>query len=187
MTKLKAYWLLTGLAALAPLPAVAQDEAGDRVNVVIVYGDDACPASTADEIVVCPRLQEEERYRIPPLLRDNPADTNKEAWTQKVRAYEYVGKEGTMSCSPTGGGGFTGCTQSLIDKAYAERKGAPELQAGKLIEAEREKRLSTIDSESQDVEARVKEIEARQAAERAAAGVPDAATTDEPLPVPPQD
>jgi len=187
MMKLKAHWLLTGLAAFAPIPAVAQDEAGDRVNVVIVYGDDACPASTAEEIVVCPRLQEEERYRIPPLLRDDPADTKKEAWTQKVRAYEYVGKEGTMSCSPTGGGGFTGCTQALIDKAYAERKGAPEFQAGKLIEAEREKRLSTIDSESQDVEARVTEIEARQAAERAAAEAIDATGPDNALPAPPQD
>lgn len=169
MRATKATTIAAILAAYAVAgPARAQDAAGDRVNVVVVYGKDSCPASTTSEIVVCPRLDEAERYRIPPVLRDNPADTANEAWTQKVKAYEYVGRSGTMSCSPTGSGGFTGCTQALIDKAYAERDSAPELEAGRMIDAARQARLSNLDAESEAVESRVKEIEARQAADRAA-------------------
>ena len=35
-------------------PAVAQDAAGDKVNQLIIYGNDACPESTT-EITVCAR------------------------------------------------------------------------------------------------------------------------------------
>ncbi len=61
---------------LAPLPAAAQDQAGDKVNTVIVYGEDECPQSTGGDIVVCARMDESERYRIPEALRfsDDPAE-----------------------------------------------------------------------------------------------------------------
>lgn len=156
------------LALLAVQPASAQDQGGDKVNVVVVYGDDACPESSANEIVVCPRLDESERYRIPPLVRDNPQDTANESWTNRVQAYEYVGKSGTLSCSPVGGGGFTGCTQELIDKAYAERESGSALQAGRMIEQVRQDRLSQIDAEAEATESRVAEIEREQAEMRAA-------------------
>ena len=47
-----------------PTPAVAQ-----RVNEIIVYGTDPCPRSTDDEVVVCARKPESERFRIPENLR----------------------------------------------------------------------------------------------------------------------
>jgi hypothetical protein len=157
--------LLTAAAALAALtlafaPAGAQDQAGDRVNQVIVYGDDPCPQSTADEITVCARKPEGERFRIPEPLRGVDAP-QAEAWTNRVEAYETVGAFGTMSCSPVGPGGSLGCTQQLIDRAYAERANASDVRFSELIAAERERRLSTIDEEAAEQQKRV------EAAERA--------------------
>ena len=149
--------LSTGLT-LAAAPAAAQDNGGDRVNQVIVYGDDPCPASSEQEITVCARKPEAERYRIPEPLRgvDSPRS---EAWTNRVEAYETVGAFGTLSCSPVGPGGSLGCTQQLIDRAYAEKKGGTDVKFGELIAAEREKRLSTIDKEAAEQQKRVEEAE----------------------------
>ncbi len=159
--------LLTS-AALAALmltaaPAFAQDDAGldtggEKVNQLIIYGDDPCPGSGSGEITVCARKPEEERYRIPEPLRgiDQP---QAEAWANKVQAYETVGAFGTLSCSPVGAGGSLGCTQQLIDKSYAERENGTDVRFGELIAAEREKRLSTIDADAAEQQARVEEAE----------------------------
>lgn len=149
--------------ALAAVPAAAQDEDvsspdGEKVNQLIVYGDDPCPASQGNEITVCARKPEEERYRIPKPLRgiDSPKS---QAWANKVQAYETVGATGTLSCSPVGPGGALGCTQQLIDKAYAEKKNGSDVKFSELIQAEREKRLSTIDANAAAEQARVEEEE----------------------------
>src|SRR3546814_939341 len=42
----------------------------------------------------------------------------------RVVAMERVGRFGTDSCSPVGLGGFTGCTQQLLEGAKAERQAA---------------------------------------------------------------
>ncbi|WP_313434583.1 hypothetical protein [Novosphingobium sp.] len=164
--------LLTTAAALATLglgltmgalPAAAQDAGGsgtgdDKVNQLIIYGDDPCPASSGGEITVCARKAEEERFRIPEPLRgiDRPQS---EAWTNKVQAYETVGAFGNMSCSPVGAGGASGCTQKLINQAAAERKNGSEVRFSELIQAEREKRLSTIDADAAEQQKRVEEAE----------------------------
>jgi hypothetical protein len=166
---------LTAAAVLAAsafaVPALAQDDAGtgggDKVNQVIVYGEDPCPASTGDEITVCARKPEGERYRIPEPLRGVDRPTS-EAWSNKVLAYETVGRFGTDSCSPVGAGGFTGCTQQMIQKARAERANGTDVRFGELIQKEREKRLSTIDAtaaqEQVSVEAEERAYEARKKA-----------------------
>jgi hypothetical protein len=41
--------------------------------------------------------------------------------SERIKSYEYVGASGTMSCSPSGAGGFTGCGLAEINKAYAEK------------------------------------------------------------------
>ena len=162
-------------ASLAPAllfagasPAMAQDE-GETINQLIVYGEDPCPASTESEITVCARKEESERFRIPEILRQSDDPTN-EAWTERVEAYETVGNFGTMSCDPSGYGGWTGCTQQLIDAAYEERRGSSDVRFSQLIEEERAKRLSTIDAEAaaeqERVEALEREYEARLEAER---------------------
>jgi hypothetical protein len=109
--------LAGGLAAL-PGPAAAQ--AGDRVSEIIVYGNDPCPRSTDDQVVVCARKPETERYRIPEKLRSGGPRQSREAWAQRARALETVGATGINSCSPVGPAGFTGCLTQVIKKARAE-------------------------------------------------------------------
>lgn len=157
-------------AGLMAVPAQAQDQAGDRVNQLVIYGDDPCPQSSENEIVVCARKDEGERYRIPETLRGGElGDAKNQAWSERVRAYEYVGKSGTSSCSPVGAGGFTGCTQQLLRQAYAEKGIDDTVNWGQLIEEERQKRLARIDAEADAVEERVLEIEADREAREAAA------------------
>ena len=62
---------LLGLAALAPFLSLApaSAEPPQRVFNLIVYGDDPCPKGEGDEIIVCARKPESERYRIPKKLR----------------------------------------------------------------------------------------------------------------------
>ncbi|MFZ9396492.1 MAG: hypothetical protein ACO25F_10590, partial [Erythrobacter sp.] len=75
---------LVAAAAVLPFaPLAAQDEAGDKVNMVIVYGDDECPAPGEGEITVCARKEEGERYRIPENLRLSESPQNV-AWTERV-------------------------------------------------------------------------------------------------------
>lgn len=143
---------------LSPAPAAAQDEAGDKVNTVIIYGDDPCPASTGDEIVVCARMDEGERYRIPEALRQSNSPAN-ESWTQRVKSFETVGDFGPLSCSTIGLGSELGCTAQMIEAAYAEKRGGPSIRAGELIAAARAERLSTIDAEAAETQARVEQIE----------------------------
>lgn len=157
-------------AGLLAVPAQAQDQAGDRVNQLVIYGDDPCPQSSENEIVVCARKDEGERYRIPETLRGGElGDAKNQAWSERVRSYEYVGKSGTSSCSPTGAGGFTGCTQQLLRQAYAEKGIDDTVNWGQLIEEERQKRLSRIDAEADAVEERQLELEADREAREAAA------------------
>ncbi|KHK89662.1 hypothetical protein [Novosphingobium malaysiense] len=181
---------LTAIAAttlgltLAAVPALAQDEeevtspGGERVNQLIVYGDDPCPASTDNEITVCARKPEAERYRIPKPLRGIDSPKSK-AWTEKVQSYETVGSFGTLSCSPVGAGGSLGCTQQLIDKAYAEKENGTDVKFSELIAEERQKRLSTIDAEAAAQQKRVEEAEKAYFAQDKKQQAEDAAADDE--------
>lgn len=118
MTRLLAATALIGAIAVIPsAPADAQN----NVRVQIVYGDDPCPTSNGELIVVCPRLDESERYRIPPELRDTRDLAANESWLARAGTVEYVGRGGTQSCSPVGPGGFTGCADQLLRSARAER------------------------------------------------------------------
>lgn len=178
---------LASSVGFAPLPAAAQDEAGDKVNMVIIYGDDDCPASSDDVINVCARKSEGERYRIPENLRQSDDPANK-AWAERVESFEMVGKFGTMSCSPAGAGGFTGCTQAMINAAYGEKDEASSIRFAELIEAARAERLSTIDEDAADTQARVEQLEKaymdKLERERAADTVATDEIDDEPLPSP---
>jgi len=150
-TAISCLGLALGLAHLQP--ALAQGS-GETINALIVYGEDPCPVSTGDQITVCARKDEAERYRIPEILRDTVSPQN-EAWNNRVLAYETVFDSGTLSCSPTGPGGWTGCTQSMIDQAYAEKKTDASVRFAQLIEEERARRLATIDAEAAETQAAV--------------------------------
>lgn len=152
------------------VPAAAQDEA--RVNQLIIYGEDECPQSAEGEITVCARLDESERYRIPPDLRTSNDPAN-QPWTARVKSFEAVGAFGPLSCTPTGLGGELGCTAKMIEAAYAERANSNSVRMAELVAQAREARMSTIDEEAAATQARVEQIEreymARIAREEAAA------------------
>jgi len=153
-----------GAIALMSAPAFAQEDGGDRVNTLIVYGDDECPKSEGNEIVVCARMDESERFRIPERLRQS-GDPANEAWASRVQAYETVGDFGPLSCTPVGAGGELGCTAKMIEAAYAERAQSSNVRFSQLIAEERAERLATIDTEAAETQARVEELE-RQYDER---------------------
>ena len=166
---MKTLLLIPALLAIAA-PAAAQDKAqppadagGEKVNLVIVYGNDACPQASGGEIVVCGRKDEKDRYRIPEPLRGDPNAPANQAWGERFKSLEYVGRSGTESCSPVGGGGFTGCFAQLARLAKAERQQADNASWADLVAAERAKRLSTIDADSEAIEARVRAEEAERA------------------------
>jgi len=110
---------LAAPAMLAPQPALAQNS---RVNEIIVYGTDPCPRSTDDEVVVCARKPEAERYRIPERFRPGGSLQARQSWAQRAIAFETYGKTGINSCSPVGPAGYTGCAQQLINQAFKERQ-----------------------------------------------------------------
>ncbi|MEZ5655511.1 MAG: hypothetical protein R3E04_06460 [Sphingobium sp.] len=160
-------------ALFSALPATAQQTpAGppaERIKQVIVYGDDPCPVSEGNEIVVCARQEESERFRIPETLRGTEPDSpQNEAWTNRVKSIEYIGASGTESCSPVGGGGFTGCFEKMARQAKAERARMGDKSWADLVAAERAKRLSTIDADSEEIEAQVKAEEKARAEAKAA-------------------
>jgi hypothetical protein len=110
--------LVTGVAAVES-PAAAQS---NNISEIIVFGTDPCPRSTDDQVVVCARKPESERYRIPERLRSTGSPQAREAWANKARALETVGATGTNSCSPVGPGGFTGCLTRVIREARQESR-----------------------------------------------------------------
>lgn len=164
--------LIAAPLLLAAPPVLAQEAVEPKVNQLIIYGNDACPVSSDDTITVCARKAEAERFRIPQILRQSNSPQN-EAWNNKVLAYERVNRTGTMSCSPVGAGGWTGCSGQLINAAYAEKQSDESIRFGQLIAEERAKRLSTIDKDAAKTQSEVEKLEdqmeARRKAEEAAA------------------
>ena len=108
-------------AVLAAIPSAGQAQDSDRVNEIIVYGNDPCPRSTDDNVVVCARRPEGERYRIPERLRTSPRQ-ERESWASRARSLETVGATGINSCSPVGPAGFTGCLNQVIQQARREAR-----------------------------------------------------------------
>ena len=109
---------LAGGYAVLPTPAAAQS----NVAEIIVYGNDPCPRSTDDQVVVCARRPESERYRIPERYRPSGPPQVSQSWASKSKVLETVGDTGTNSCSPVGPGGYSGCLTKVIRQAREQRK-----------------------------------------------------------------
>ncbi|WP_293968218.1 hypothetical protein [Sphingomonas sp.] len=112
--------LFGGFGIAAPAAAQASE------RVLVVYGKDPCPTTKAgEEVVVCARKPESDRYRIPEELRTtNPGPNDR--WTDRAKSLEYAGAGGTSSCTATGAGGWTGCWSKLMNQARSERKAQAE-------------------------------------------------------------
>lgn len=108
---------LVAASLVSSIPAHAQG----RDRVLIIYGDERCPTSNGEEIVVCVRKPASEQFRIPEELR-NSGSGLPPSWNEKAKSIEYVGSSGIGSCSPTGPGGASGCLKQMIDAARAERR-----------------------------------------------------------------
>ena len=112
---------LAALALVAPMLAATPAHAQARDRVLIIYGDEQCPTSGGEEIVVCVRKPASEQFRIPEELRSS-GEGLQPSWSEKAKSIEYVGASGIGSCSPTGPGGASGCLKQMIDQARAERR-----------------------------------------------------------------
>lgn len=116
--------LLAGIATA--LPAAAQDTdaktTGQKIAEIVVFGNDPCPRSTDDEVVVCTRIPESYRYRMPEAYRPSGTYQQRQSWANKARAIERVGRTGIQSCSPVGPAGYTGCMQQMINSAKEESR-----------------------------------------------------------------
>ncbi|HTU12898.1 MAG TPA: hypothetical protein VMG08_18560 [Allosphingosinicella sp.] len=134
-----------------------------RVNQLIIYGDDPCPESTdPNEVTVCARLPDSDRYRVPPNLRENPNDPASNSWANRATELSYVGRTGTDSCSTVGGGGFTGCFNQLVNQARAERRAAgTDVNWTRMVEEARQRRNAQIEEDAQEAE---EEAQRREAA-----------------------
>jgi hypothetical protein len=114
--------------AASPVPADAQQRTAarstEKIRQVVVYGRDPCPRGRGDEIVICARRPNSERYRIPRAMRDQAPGRDGTSWAARARSLEYVGRTGIQSCSTVGPGGHTGCWEQMMRSARDERDAA---------------------------------------------------------------
>jgi len=113
--------LLAGLAAL-PAPSFAQSTQSE----IVVFGTDPCPRATDDEIVICRRLPESLRYRMPEAYRPGGTFQQRQSWANRSREIQSAGNTGTGSCSAVGPGGHTGCLIQEIQQARQAQQQAAE-------------------------------------------------------------
>ena len=110
---------ILALAAAGSIVTPVQAQRTERV--LTIFGSDPCPSSNGEEIVVCRRMPEAERYRIPEELRKTEGRGN-ETWGDRAATLEYVCKSGVNSCSTSGSGGASGCFRQLARQACEEDK-----------------------------------------------------------------
>lgn len=113
---------VTGGLTTISEPATAQQ--GTTAEVV-VYGSDPCPRSSDDQVVVCSRRPETERYRLPKNQQLQGTRQQRQSWANKSQQLMTVGNTGTGSCSAVGPGGREGC---LTQQIHQEKQAAREAQ-----------------------------------------------------------
>lgn len=94
-----------------------------RSRTVTVFGNDACPKPTdPDEIVVCARRPEEERYRLKQLTDDPGARLEQGGSDRMLGAMDVANSGGPGSCSSVGPNGSAGCSIKFIAREKKIRK-----------------------------------------------------------------
>jgi len=125
--------VIFGVMLLLAVPVEAQtmlkpepsDKSQPRQKLITVFGTDPCPKSAdPDEIVVCTRRPDEERYRIPPSVRSDVRPVGQYDRDRKLLLGDDAGGAGggIGSCSAVGPGGGTGCNQASQDIYRAAKK-----------------------------------------------------------------
>ncbi|WP_265528741.1 hypothetical protein [Sphingomicrobium marinum] len=120
--------LALGAPAAAIFALATPASAQSQQLEVIVYGDDPCPRASEDEVVVCRRRPEEDRYRIPQEFRASPPATDpaRQSWAARVQYLERENVTGIPQCSAVGPAAAQGCLQQEIDEATARREALEE-------------------------------------------------------------
>ncbi|MDQ1156669.1 hypothetical protein QE385_000996 [Sphingomonas sp. SORGH_AS 950] len=126
--------LLTPGAALAQQAGqdaqAASGQPPKRVRQVTLTGDQKCPPSTSEEVVVCGRV--DEPYRIPKALRDDkPIPAQNQSWVNRAATIDQVGRVAggiPDTCSPVGTGGQSGCSMTW-NRQYSEERRARRAEA----------------------------------------------------------
>ena len=120
--------LLLAAFAATVLTAPAFAQGADRI--LVIYGSDKCPTNAAgEEIYVCARRPDSERYRIPKELR-TPIEITPQNSSWAMRANETMSAgaaTGIGSCSNVGPGAWTGCWAQQMRAAREERRENTEL------------------------------------------------------------
>ena len=118
--------ILPLVALVAGAPAFAADPPkAPATRNAVVFGDDPCPKAANDqEIVVCSRQPESERYRLPKRFRGKrqEAESVTGSWANTARALDAASAPMMPnSCSPQGSFGQTGCMAQFLAQARAQR------------------------------------------------------------------
>lgn len=113
-------------AGLAAVPTAATAQQSDNPGEITVFGTDPCPRSTDDQVVICRRLPESMRYRMPEAYRPSGTKQQRESWANKVKTLSTAGASGIGSCSAVGPGGSTGCLIKEIEQARQQTQDAVE-------------------------------------------------------------
>ncbi len=114
----------TPVAAQSMLKPAPTDTSLPRQKIVEVFGTDPCPKSTdPNEIIVCARRPDEDRYRIPPGVRSDAQALSPNVANRRNLLGDDAGGAGggIGSCSAVGPGGGTGCNQALQDQYRVSR------------------------------------------------------------------
>jgi hypothetical protein len=106
------------------MPPPSPSEMPERISFLVAFGEEKCREPVGDEIVVCAAMPENERYRIPVALRQKERVLTDRSWSSAVETLDSFARDlRPNSCSVNGSGGFTGCTQKLLQTWFAERRG----------------------------------------------------------------
>lgn len=120
--------LITPLLLMGTLPEAGPAQYAADGSMVI-YGNDKCPTNkNGEEIVVCVRRSETERYRIPKELRTGGKYAESQSWARRSAATLDAGQSGYGSCSAVGAAGAVGCMNQQFRAAREERKDAKAAQ-----------------------------------------------------------
>ena len=107
-----------GLVTTPGFAAPAAKTPAAKLSTLVVFGNDPCPRSSDDEVVVCARQPESERYRIPKQFRGKRYNAARDgSWAGTAKVLEYVSSRGLPgSCSFVGSNGQTGCFRRFMDE-----------------------------------------------------------------------
>jgi hypothetical protein len=117
--------LFTALAVTLAATGIVSARAQQTDRVLVLYGNDKCPTNAnGEQIVVCTRRPEGERYRIPKELRSPIIITpENQSWAAKANDTLNAGAAtGAGSCSAVGAGGWTGCWAQQMRDAKRQRQ-----------------------------------------------------------------